>query len=336
VNSRNPLEVGLGGRAGAGAANDQRSDRFVRSHLKTRHLVLLVELGRHGSIMHAAQAANLTQPAASKLLGELEHALGVQLFERLPRGVSPTWYGRVLIRRAGAALAEMDAAHQEVMELLSGLRGRVDIGTVLTPSTSLLPQAVSRLKSRHARLHVSVSVDTSKLLVERLRAGQLDLVVGRILETDAAAELNFEPITDEPHSLIVRAGHPLAGRTGLTLEELVQQGWVLPPTGSILRDRLTALFLSKGLEPPAETVETVAMPVITNLLIGSDMLVALPKEVVQPYLDTGLLCVLDFDLGLRMDLYGIITRRQHQLSPGAEAMLGTLREVAAERYPQAL
>jgi DNA-binding transcriptional LysR family regulator len=85
---------------------DSRSDRFVRSHLKTRHLVLLVELGRHGSIAHAAQAANLTQPGASKLLGELEHALGVQLFERLSRGVAPTWYGKVLIRRAGAALAE--------------------------------------------------------------------------------------------------------------------------------------------------------------------------------------------------------------------------------------
>ena len=74
--------------------SDPRSQRFVRSYLKTKHLVLLVELGRHGSIMHAAQAANLTQPAASKLLGELEHALGVPLFERLPRGVEPTSYGR--------------------------------------------------------------------------------------------------------------------------------------------------------------------------------------------------------------------------------------------------
>ena len=61
-------------------------DRFVRTHLKTRHLVLLVELGRHGSIFHAAEAAHLTQPAASKLLTELEYVLGVQLFERLPRG----------------------------------------------------------------------------------------------------------------------------------------------------------------------------------------------------------------------------------------------------------
>lgn len=312
---------------------DSRSDRFVRSHLKTRHLVLLVELGRHGSIAHAAQAANLTQPGASKLLGELEHALGVQLFERLSRGVAPTWYGKVLIRRAGAALAEMDAAHQEVMELLSGLRGRVGVGTVLAPATGLVPQAITLLKSRHARVHVAVSMSTSKALVERLRGGELDLVIGRILDTAAADELNFEPLTDEPHRLIVRAGHPLAGREDLQLEELMAQCWILPPAGSILRDRLTALFLSRGLEQPAETVETPDLPVMASLLLNSDMIVALPEDAVQPYLAAGLMTALPFDLGVSMDSFGIVTRKRHQLSPGADAMLQALRDAAASMYP---
>lgn len=311
---------------------DQRSDRFVRSHLKTRHLVLLVELGRHGSILHAAQAANLTQPAASKLLGELEHSIGVPLFERLPRGVVATRYGEVLIRRAGAALAEMDAAHQEIMELLSGLSGRVAVGTVMTPSISLLPKAVKLLKARHARVHVSISVDSSKVLIARLRAGELDLVIGRILDTESAAELNFEPLTDEPHSLIARAGHPQVNNPNLSLEDLAREGWILPPAGSILRDRLTALFLSRGLDQPAETVETIALPMITNLLMDSDMVVALPEELVRPYLDVGLLAVLPYDLGLRMDWYGIVTRKHHQLSPGAQAMLQTVRETALAHY----
>ena len=312
---------------------DPRSDRFVRSHLKTRHLVLLVELGRHGSIAHAAQAANLTQPGASKLLGELEHALGVQLFERLSRGVAPTWYGKVLIRRAGAALAEMDAAHQEVMELLSGLRGRVGIGTVLAPATGLVPKAINLLKERHSRVHVAVTMSTSKVLVERLRGGELDLVVGRILDTEAADELNFEPLTDEPHLLIARSSHPLVERTDLTLEDLMEQCWILPPAGSILRDRLTALFLSHGLEQPAETIETLDMPVIASLLLNTDMVVPLPAEAVQPYLDAGLLTALPFDLGVSMDSFGIVTRKRHQLSPGADAMLAALRDAAASIYP---
>lgn len=311
---------------------DPRSDRFVRSHLKTRQLVLLVELGRHGSILHAAQAANLTQPAASKLLSDLEHALGVKLFERLPRGVAPTWYGEVMIRRAGAALAELDAGHQEVMELLSGLSGRVSVGAVLTPSTTLLPAAITLLKARQPRVHVAVSVDTSKLLIQHLQNGDLDLVIGRVLDSESAAQLSFEPLTDEPHCLVVRAGHPLAGRDDLSLAELASQSWILPPGGSILRDRLTALFLSAGLGQPQQTVETLALPVITSLLSQSDMVSALPVELVKPYLATGLLEVLGFDLGLRMDVYGIVTRRGHQLSPGAELMLQCLREEAA-RHP---
>lgn len=308
---------------------DPRSDRFVRSHLKTRQLVLLVELGRHGSILHAAAAAHLTQPAASKLLADLEHALGVKLFERLPRGVAPTWYGEVMIRRAGAALAELDAGHQEVMELLSGLSGRVSVGAVLTPSTTLLPAAITRLKARQPRVHVAVSVDTSKILIQHLQSGELDLVIGRVLDSESAAQLSFEPLTDEPHSLVVRAGHPLAGRNDLTLPEIARQGWILPPAGSILRDRLTALFLSAGLDQPQETVETLSLPVVTSLLGQSDLVSALPRELVKPYLQVGLLTVLNFDLGLRMDAYGIVMRRGHQLSPGAELMLACLREVAA-------
>ncbi len=311
--------------------SDPRSDRFVRSHLKTRQLVLLVELGRHGSILHAAQAANLTQPAASKLLADLEHALGVKLFERLPRGVAPTWYGEVMIRRAGAALAELDAGHQEVMELLSGLSGRVAVGSVLTPSTTLLPAAVIALKARQPRVHVAITVDTSKLMTQQLQNGELDLVIGRVLDTESAAHLSFEPLMDEPHSLIVRAGHPLAGRSDLTLPELAQQGWILPPSGSILRDRLTALFLSAGLDQPQQAVETLSLPVVVTLLGQSDMISALPEELVRPYIDTGLLTVLDIELGLRMDAYGIVTRRGHQLSPGAELMLTCLREEAQRR-----
>jgi DNA-binding transcriptional LysR family regulator len=307
---------------------DLYSDRFVRTYLKTRHMVLLVELGRHGSIMHAAQAARMTQPAASKLLAELEHVLGVPLFERLPRGVEPTGYGKVLIRRAGASLAEMDAAWQEVMALRAGLRGQVAVGAILTPATTLVPAAVALLARRHAGVSVSIEVEASKRLVEGLRGGELDIVIGRIADAAAAAELHFEPVSDEPHRLFVRAGHPLLGRTGVKLRELGGHAWILPPEGSILRDRITALFLSQGLDQPLDTVTASALPVITSLLRSSDMVAPLSVELVQPWIDSGLLTALPFDLRLRMDIYGIITRRRHQLTPAAEAMLAALREVA--------
>lgn len=305
------------------------SDRFVRSHLKMRHLILLVELGRHASIANAAAAARLTQPSASRLIGDLEHVLGIQLFERMARGVVPTWAGKMLIRRAGVALAEMDAAHFEISTLLSGIGGRVAIGSVLTPATNILMQAIKLFKSRSSKASLVVDFSTSKSMVERLLDGQLDMVLGRILDSSTVPLLHFEPITDEVHHLIVRAGHPLVGRTDLRLAELVEQSWIVPPTGSILRDRLTALFLSEGLDPPMETVETLAVPLVVSLIAHTDMVVALPKELVQAQLAAGELVALPFDLKLRMDVYGIITRQGHVLSPGAEILVDALREAAA-------
>jgi len=309
------------------------SARFVRAHLKTRHLVLLTELGCHRSIARAAEAANLTQPAASKLLAELEHALGIQLFERVARGVEPTTYGEVLIRRASAALAEMDAAHQEVRELLTGMSGHVRVGSVLTPTTRLVPEAVNLLKQKYPKVNIAITLDTSNILIERLRAGELDIVIGRILDAKSVAEMNFEPLRDEPHSLIGRIGHPLANHVNLQLQDLVHQAWILPPTGSRLRDRLTALFLSRGLDQPAVIVETHALPLVITLLAGGDMIVALPEELIQLYLDLGMLVVLPFVIDVRMETYGIVTRKEHQLSPGATAMLAAIREAAGLCIP---
>src|SRR5205823_2778842 len=115
-----------------------------------------------------------------------------------------------------------------------------------------------------------VRVDTSKPLIELMRSGELDIVVGRILESRLAAELNFEPLSDEPHSLIVRAGHPWAERSDLTLGELNKAQWILPPPG-MLRDRIAALFIGKGLDQPSDTIETASLSAIPPLVMGSDM-----------------------------------------------------------------
>jgi DNA-binding transcriptional LysR family regulator len=306
---------------------DRPQERF-RSRLKTRHLVLLSALARHGSIMHAAAAAHMTQPAASKMLTELANLLATPLFERLPRGVTPTPSGEIMIRRACAALAEMDLAHHEVLTLRSGLGGRVAVGTVLTPATGLLPAAVLQLKKAHPRLHVAIEVDASKSLIARLQAGQLEMVVGRILDPEACDELDFEPLRDEPHCIFARAGHPLERRVDLSLADLATAGWILPAQGSILRDRLTGLFISAGLRLPTETIETTSLPMITQLLVQSDMVVALPREVVRTHVELRQLVALPVELELRLSPYGIVTRPHHALSPGAAALLRVLREAA--------
>ncbi|MGG6462831.1 LysR substrate-binding domain-containing protein [Solilutibacter silvestris] len=305
---------------------------FGATRLKTRHLLLLVHLYEQRSVLRAAEAANMTQPAASKLLAEMESQLGVPLFERHARGVEPTGYGQVLIRRARAALSEIGRAHDEIVALRSGLIGQVSIGTVVNPGTTLVPQAIAEVKREFPGILIKVEMDYSRPLVAKLQDGQLDIVIGRIMEAEGAAELDFEPLADEPHATIVRADHPLARRDKVSHADLAEHGWIMPPQGSVLRSKLDAVFLEHGLPLPQNIVETASLPVIIHLLRNSDMLSALPAESVAPYLQTGQMRVLPIELGVRMEYFGIIRRRDQPLSPGAERVLQALRTTAHRIY----
>lgn len=305
---------------------------FNATRLKTRHLLLLLHLYEQRSVLRAAEAANMTQPAASKLLAEMEDLLGVPLFERHARGVEPTWYGQVLIRRARSALSEIGRAQDEIAALRSGRTGQAAIGTVVNPGTNLVPQAVAALKRDFPDILIRIEMDYSRPLVAKLLDGQLDIVVGRIMGAEGSSELEFEPLADEPHSVIVRASHPLAGRKRVGYGDLVEYGWIMPPDGSVLRSRLDAVFLEHGLVPPQNIVETTSLPVTIHLLRHSDMLTALPAESVAPYLQTGQMLVLPIALDVRMEFFGIIRRRDQLLSPGAERVLEALRLTARRLY----
>ena len=273
----------------------------------------------------------MTQPAASKLLRELEQTLGVELFVRHTRGVAPTWYGEILVRHARSVLAELKHAFDEVSALKSGLSGQAAIGTVITSATDLVPQAVAILKQRFPQVLISIEMDFSEALLHRLQEGELDMVIARIHNPLDLTELHFEPLEEAPHAMVARAGHPLARKRGLRWDALVPQTWVIPPPGNVMRDRLTLLLLEQGLEMPRQIVETSSLPVITSLLEISDMIAPLPEEVVRPYCTSGILTQLPIRLDLRLGPAGIITRRDHKLSPGARATLSVLREEAARR-----
>jgi DNA-binding transcriptional LysR family regulator len=305
------------------------------SQLKTRQLALLVSLDEERTLARAAAATDLTQPAASKLLSQVEKLLDVKLFERSARGMAPTCYGEILVRHARTALSGLGLAREEITALKSGLTGRATIGTGLTPGTHIVPTAIARVKQRYPRLLLGIEIDPSRQLVQRLLQGQLDIVVGRVLEAGCADELVYEPLaTDEPHAIIAGAEHPLARRQGLDLEDLIDQPWILPPEGNLVRERLFSTCIQRGLAPPTNIVETLSLPAITSLLQQSNYVVALPEQAVQPCCKAGILKVLVRNLPLGIGGFGLVTRRHHKLSPGAQLLFNTVREVGKELNPR--
>jgi DNA-binding transcriptional LysR family regulator len=305
---------------------------FIRARLKTRQLLLLVALAEEGNIHRAAQVLSMTQPAASKLLKDLEDVLEVSLFDRLPRGMRPTWYGETMIRHARMALASLNQAHDELTALKTGHFGQVGIGAITSPGLSLLPAAVAQVKQAHPSLRISLDIETSPVLLDRLEQGQLDIVVGRLFAEHDKNNLRYEPLTEEMVCAITRPGHPMLGMTGLTLRDVLSAGWIVPPAGSVLRHRFDLMFQQDGLTPPLHTIETSALLFITRMLQQSDMIAVLASEVAQYYVAHGIAAVLPLPMPCHMDAFGIITRSDRLLSPAAKVMMRALKEVSMAQY----
>jgi DNA-binding transcriptional LysR family regulator len=309
---------------------------FIRARLKTRQLLLLVSMAEEGNIHRAAQVLHMTQPAASKLLKDLEDALGVQLFERLPRGMRPTWYGETMIRHARMALASLSQAHDEIEALKAGRFGQVSVGAITTPGMTLMPAAITLVKQEHPNLRVSLEIETSDVLMERLQQGKLDMAVARLFERHDKSALRYQALVEEPVAAVVRPGHPLLSVPKLSLRDLVSAGWIVPSAGSVLRHRFELMFQEEGLDAPDNLIETTALLFTTRMLQQSDLLAVLAADVARYYADHGMVAILPIHLPCKMDAFGLVTRTDRLLSPGAQAMLEALRKAALTVYGVAL
>ncbi|CAD6556756.1 HTH-type transcriptional regulator GbpR [Paraburkholderia hiiakae] len=310
---------------------------YVRTRLKTRQLLLVVALAEEGNIHRAAAALNMTQPAASKLLRELEDMLGAVLFERMPRGMRPTLYGDALIRHARAVLGSLDQAQEELSALKAGRLGHVAVGAITSPGVRVLPAAVAAVKRTHANLRVSVEIDASNVLLEHLAQDKLDVVLGRLSAEHDKLQLRYEPLAGEPVCAVVRPGHPMLGQAAdkpqpIALADIARATWVVPPVGSVLRHRFELMFQRASLAPPSNVVETPALLFITRVLEQSDMIAVLTEDVAHYYAAHGMVAILPVPMDCQMDDFGIITRADRLFTPAASVMIEALRQVSADIY----
>lgn len=294
-------------------------------HLKSAQLLLLIALGEATSLRKAAQSLNMTQPTATKLIQDLEAAVGVSLFERSRRGMRPTAYGEVMIRHARLVRMEIMRTREELDALSSGASGTLKIGAVISAIPFLLAKAVAALKAEHPGLQVSIDVNTSDALISALANGQLDVLLARPLVLSDRNEFDYIDLIDEPLKVVGRKDHPLAARPSVTLRELGSWPWTLLPAGSPMRKVLAPVFAEMRLPGPHDVVETSSMITMAALMHESDMLAVMPGDVSDFYIRHGLLAEIPVTLPSVMGSYGIVTRRDRPITPGAEAFLAQLR-----------
>jgi DNA-binding transcriptional LysR family regulator len=303
------------------------ADRLLDGRLKLRHLVLVTTIAEQGSVVRAAERLRVTQPVVTRGLRELEAILGVELFDRGPRGVTPTIYGSAFLSHAQAVLTQVRQAGQHITELREGRAGTVTVGTHLAGSTVLLPRAIARLKRARRGLRVIVREATPDVLLADLLVGRIDLTVGRLAPRDDGDRTARIPLYQEPVRLVTRAGHPALSSPDRALPQLMDYPWVLPVDQTALRGELEEVFFAQGLPLPADLVECTSMPTLRSLLLDSDAIAALPMLIAE---GDDRLALLDTPLRSISRLVGVTVARNRAPSPGAGLLLEQLRAAAGE------
>jgi DNA-binding transcriptional LysR family regulator len=299
--------------------------------LKLSQLRLVAAIEDGGSVSAAAQALNLSQPAASRMVSELEAAFGAALCERLARGVRLTPLGVALARHARAVLQQVAEAERELGDLKAGRRGVVAIGAVTGPAFDLLPQAVGRVRAAAPDVELLVKIDSSNVLARDLLAGALDLALARVPDDLDAEAFESHAVGAEEAVLVVRRGHPLLGGPKASLDALSRCEWVMQPRGTPLRRAVETLFVEAGLAPPRRLLATTSLTMTILTVARTDAGAAVSREVARfagEGTGAGALAVLPAAVRLTMPPYGLLSLRGRTLSPAARAVCDVLRVIA--------
>ena len=300
------------------------AERAFASRVKVRQLLLVAALDERRSLRKAASDLAMTQPAATRLLRDLEAAVGLPLFDRHAWGMAPTAYGETLARYARGLIAELGEARHELAAQAGGARGSVRIGGVTGAVPGLLAPAIRRMQSERPGVALFVLVNATEVLLAALRQGTLDAAVCPLPADVDTADLVVRRLADEPLCVVARAGHPLARRRRVRGDELVRLPWIVHTPESPLRRDVDAMLSAAGVRLPPGVVETVSVVATLALLEDSDAVTAMPKALADHYARHGIVAALPVDLPAPASRYELVTRARRELSPAARAFVALL------------
>lgn len=233
----------------------------------------------HKSMSAAAAELNISQPALTKSIRQLEEILGVELFERLPTGVVPTRFGEILARRVRLMDLEYRHAVAEIQAIKGGTGGTINIGAGPVWALQILPPIIAQFHRQQPKVKVALKSGVIDTLVPALLAGELDLICAA-LDFPSHPELVKEQLVEFRHALVARAEHPLASREHVEAAELLDYPWIALANDYVGASRIGSFFAANGLAPPRIAVEATSTSSLLNLLSQGDFILNIPTAMV--------------------------------------------------------
>lgn len=266
--------------------------RFFREVLKIRHLRILVALDQMGQITKVAKAFNVTQPAISKQIVELERELGSAIICRRGNAIAFTPIGDLLVRHAKDVLHRIQRAEFDIDAFRKGLGGHVRVSAVASLMPTILPKAVRLMLQAAPLSQVTVAEGHFNQMLPALMSGEIDMIVTRVwkpmgLNGVAQLSLGFEPIV-----VVAGSDHPLARENGVTWEAALKWPWVRASSGSLASEAVNEFLAEQGYGPLTGRVEATSVMLTLQLLRTLPYLAALPEGLARHHSGRGELSIL--------------------------------------------
>jgi DNA-binding transcriptional LysR family regulator len=303
-----------------------KTDRIER-RLKLHDMRVLMSVVQAGSMSKAAERLGTAQPALSRSIAELEHALGVRLLDRSPRGVEPTAYGRALIKRGVAVFDELRQGVKDIEFLADPTAGELRIGAGEPMAAGPVSAVIDRLSRQYPRISVHVVTANVERLCDELIERNIEIVIVRISEPIIDRQLIVENLFDDPYVVVAGAQNPWTRRRRVQLADLVNEPWVLRPPDTLTGALAAQVFRASGLEPPRATVFTQSINMHNSLLATGRFLAILPSFSLRLPGAHPALKALPLELPGTRRPSGIITLRNRTLSPLARLFLDRVRSI---------
>jgi LysR family transcriptional regulator of gallate degradation len=297
-----------------------------------RKVQLFLAAVRHGNLTEAAAELGVSQPALSKSIKALESSLGVRLLDRGRFGVSPTPAGEALMQHGQVVEAELRSATGTIEALKGARSGHVLVGCGPTEANRLLPQALLQLATTHPELRVTALYGLNESLMPWVKLGEIDFALSSVPGRAVDPALTHESLFSETGVVVARAGHPLAQQRAIEPETLSHQRWVLPRRRELERLAFDDFFTRHDLEPPQAQVETTSTVLMKAMVMQSDALTFIPRELIWWEVQAGQLVPLNVRGTDWTRIVGITRRRRGSVSPAAMRLIEALREVAKRQF----
>lgn len=262
-------------------------------HLKLRHLSCFLEIARQGSVARAAEALNISQPAVSKTLKELESLLQTRLFDRGRSGVALTESGLAFMRYVGPG---MQSLREGVRSLRAGEfdAGELRLGALSSVEADFMPAVIERLHREHPALRISVIGGPADYQLGLLRIGELDLVIGRVSDSPHIVGLRYDHLYSESMALVARARHPLLQLSAQTaLSRIAAYPIVLPLPDTTIRRHADSMLVQCGVGVPTTRLETLSIALSRHYVLNTDAVWVAPFDAVTADIRAGVLVELD-------------------------------------------